>query len=198
VGPNSAVADVFAGPTIERPDNTSRRDATFDEVYEGYFGEVSRWIRVLGGPSQEREDLAQDVFVVVHRRLHDFDGDNLAGWLYRIAQRRVRDFRRLKWFRAALRMDAVDESTIGVDLDPEAALGSKESTLLLERMLDRLPVDQRAAFALFEIEGYSGEEIARVQAVSINTVWARIHSARRKLVRQVERLQRSSSSQGRS
>jgi RNA polymerase sigma-70 factor, ECF subfamily len=47
----------------------------------------------MGAPEAEREDLVHDVFIVVHRRLHDFDGENLAGWLYQIARHRVRDFR---------------------------------------------------------------------------------------------------------
>ena len=69
----------------------------FHVIYERWFDEVSRWIRALGGPEADREDLVQDVFVVVHRRLPDFDGENLPGWLYRIARHRVRDFRRLSW-----------------------------------------------------------------------------------------------------
>ena len=63
----------------------------FDAIYERWFEDVSRWVRAMGGPDAEREDLVQDVFVVVHRRLPDFDGENLAGWLYQIGSPRVRD-----------------------------------------------------------------------------------------------------------
>jgi len=48
----------------------------FRVIYERWFEEVSRWIRAMGGPEAEREDLVQDVFLVVHRRLPDFDGEN--------------------------------------------------------------------------------------------------------------------------
>ncbi len=44
------------------------------------------------------------------------------------------------------------------------------------------------AFTLFEIEGYSGEEVAKVQGVPINTVWARIHKARKKLQERASRV----------
>jgi RNA polymerase sigma-70 factor (ECF subfamily) len=58
---------------------------------------------------------------------------------------------------------------------------SREEEMILTRLLAKLPEAQRAAFVLFEIEGYSGEEIARLQGVPINTVWARVHKAREKL-----------------
>ena len=56
------------------------------------------------------EDLAQDVFVVVHRRLHELDGQNVGGSLYQIARRRVRDFRRGLWFRRQLLSAGIDPS----------------------------------------------------------------------------------------
>src|SRR6478736_5757593 len=83
----------------------------FRAIYERWFAEVSRWIRAMGGPEAEREDLVQDVFVVVHRRLPDFDGQNLAGWLYQITRRRVRDFRHLAWFKRLLFFDGMSFNT---------------------------------------------------------------------------------------
>jgi RNA polymerase sigma-70 factor (ECF subfamily) len=170
-----------------------RSALTFGHVYRTYFAHVSRWVRALGGPEAERDDLVQDVFVIVHRRLPDFDGENLQGWLYQITRRRVRDFRRLRWFRLLLRSSAVDESLSGSFVDarsPEGALGHKEQAKILERLLSKLPEAQRAAFVLFEIDGYTGEEIARLQAVPLNTVWARIHKARARLAADIARLQK--------
>jgi RNA polymerase sigma-70 factor (ECF subfamily) len=93
--------------------NTRRpatRSSTFDDIYRTHFEDVRRWIRALGGPEAEREDLAQDVFLIVHRRLPDFDGQNIGGWLYQITRHRVRDFRRLRWFRLFLSKTHVDET----------------------------------------------------------------------------------------
>jgi DNA-directed RNA polymerase specialized sigma24 family protein len=56
--------------------------------------------------------------------------------------------------------------------------------------LERLNESERAALVLFEIDGYAGEEIARIQCVPVNTVWARIHKARKKLKAQLERLEK--------
>jgi RNA polymerase sigma-70 factor (ECF subfamily) len=181
------------GDSVARSSVTLRQRARFEEVYEQYFDEVSRWIRALGGPEDEREDLTQDVFLVVHRRLADFDGHNLPGWLYQIARRRVRDCR-LRWFRLSLGNPLVDDMVmVASGVDPEAALRAKESEALLARILSKLPDTQRAAFVLFEIEEYSGEEVAQIQSVPVNTVWARIHTARQKLVAHLARLHTTSS-----
>jgi RNA polymerase sigma-70 factor (ECF subfamily) len=154
----------------------------FRTIYEARFEEVSRWVSILGGPEAEREDLVQDVFVVVHRRLPDFDGDNLAGWLYQIARRRVRDFRRLLWVRHLLfgSVPLPEDLTKG-EASASDALETEEKRALLERLLSKLSESERAALSLFEIDGYSGEQVAQIQGVSINTVWARIHHARKKL-----------------
>jgi len=154
----------------------------FRAIYERWFAEVSRWIRAMGGPEAEREDLVQDVFLVVHRRLPDFDGQNVAGWLYQIARHRVRDFRRLLWVRHLLFGSVpLSESLSKGGASPADALETNEKRVLLERLLAKLNESERAAVVLFEIDGYSGEEIAEIQGVPVNTVWARIHKARKKL-----------------
>jgi RNA polymerase sigma-70 factor (ECF subfamily) len=159
----------------------------FDRIYRDFFDDVGRWIRALGGPEAEREDLLQDVFLIVHRRLPEFDGQNLPGWLFQITRRRVRDFRRLRWFRLFLGNSPVEDSIASPLVGPDALLGNKQTAEILARLLSTLPEHQRVAFVLFEIEGYSGEEIARIQRVPVNTVWARIHKARAKLAARATR-----------
>lgn len=160
----------------------------FEEIYRTYFEHVRRWVRALGGPEAEREDLVQDVFIVVHRRLPDFDGENLPGWLYQIARHRVRDYRRLRWVRIFTGKAQVDDAFVSPTEGPEAILHRKEKERMLARLVDKLPEAQRVAFVLFEVEGYSGEEIARLQGASINTVWARVHKARAKLASDLKRI----------
>ncbi|MGD0674936.1 MAG: sigma-70 family RNA polymerase sigma factor [Polyangiaceae bacterium] len=187
--PDCGVADGWPDPLV-RPTPPPASTVSFDEIYRTFFDDVCRWVRALGGPDADREDLVQDVFVIVHRRLGDFDGQNLAGWIYRITRHRVRDFRRLRWFRLFLSAPQADDSIPGPASSPEQELGTKESEQLLTQLLSRLSESQRAAFVLFEIEGYSGEEIARLQHVPINTVWARIYKARAKLAAGAARLRR--------
>jgi RNA polymerase sigma-70 factor (ECF subfamily) len=154
----------------------------FRGVYEAWSDHVARWVRALGGPRSDQDDLVQDVFVIVHRRLPAFDGQNLPGWLYRITSHQVRDFRRLRWFKnVILRGVPLTNRIASVEPTPLTVLETREKQELLERLLSRLNESQRVTFVLFEIEGYSGEEIARLQQVSLNTVRARIHRARAKL-----------------
>jgi RNA polymerase sigma-70 factor (ECF subfamily) len=163
-----------------REETASSRD--FRAIYERWFDEVSLWIRALGGPEADREDLVQDVFLVVHRRLHDFDGDNLPGWLYQIARHRVRDFRRLLWVKHLLFGSVpLSENLAKEGASPAEVLETDEKRRTLERLLGKLNESERAALMLFEIDGYSGEQIADIQGVPVNTVWARIHKARKKL-----------------
>jgi RNA polymerase sigma-70 factor (ECF subfamily) len=154
----------------------------FRELYDAWVGDVARWIRALGAAASEQDDLIQQVFVVVYRRLPDFDGKNLAGWLYRITANQVRDFRRLRWIKHILKRSVPLSSKLpSPGPTPLSILETKDAHMLLERVLSTLSQAQRAAFVMFEIDGYTGEEIAEVQQVSVNTVRARIFRARKKL-----------------
>jgi RNA polymerase sigma-70 factor (ECF subfamily) len=155
--------------------------AEFRAVYDAWFDDVSRWIRALGGLEADRDDIVQEVFLVVRRRLKDFDGVNLPGWLYRITSRQVRDFRRRAWVRHIFTKKRANEPDIlpHGGTSPAAALERKEEQRVLQALLAKIAEARRTAFVLFEIEGLSGEEIARIQDIPLNTVWTRLHHARR-------------------
>src|SRR5262245_13128108 len=89
------------GLTVERG-LTARCEAPpldFSAVYSTHFDDVCRWLRAMGGPEDELEDMAKEVFLVVRQRLADFDGANLRGCLYRIARNVARNYRRRQFFR---------------------------------------------------------------------------------------------------
>ena len=160
---------------------------SFQAIYDAYYAEVARWIRALGGPAADQDDLIQEVFVVVYRRLHDFDGRNLAGWLYRITAHQVRDYRRLVWIKYIFRRSiALSSEVPSAKPTPVMMLETRERQRNLERLLSKLSDPLRAAFVLFEIEGYTAEEISEMQSVPTNTVRARIHRARKKMTTLLE------------
>ena len=155
----------------------------FQSVYAAWFADVLRWIRALGAPGADQDDLAQEVFVIVHRRLADFDGRNMGGWLYRITANQVRDHRRLRWIRSVFKRGVpVPEQLEAPGPTPVMALERREKRRVLEALLAELSEPLRATFVLFEVDGYTAEEIARFQRSSINTVRARIHRARKRLL----------------
>lgn len=159
----------------------------FTAVYDACYSDVARWVRALGAPPADLADLVQEVFVVVHRRLPDFDGENLVAWLYRITDRQVRDFRRSMWIKHIFRRSVEITSDV-VSLNPTQlmVLETREKQRHLERLLARLGTTVSSTFVLFEIEGYTAEEISTIQEISINNVRARIQRARKKLMAMLE------------
>lgn len=170
---------VASGESSER----GPRDGSleFSSLYDAWFAHVGRWLRALGAPEADVEDLAQEVFLVVRRRLADFDGQNVPGWLYRIASRKVRQHRRRRWIQNLF----TGKSSIDIEHLPwngasaVATLETKEKRQLLETLVAKMTEKRRVAFRLFEVEGYGGEEIAEILDVPINTVWTRLFHARK-------------------
>lgn len=156
----------------------------FEQVYAQSFHQVCRYLRAHGAPDCELEDLAQEVFLVVQRKLPQFDGRNLPGWLYRIAALTVRDHRRRAWFRRFFhRQRELPEDQAAPRSDPSEHLERQQSEERLQRVLSRMSEKHRAAFVLFEIEGMSGEQIAALAEIPVATVWTRLHHARRQFTR---------------
>ncbi|HXJ21378.1 MAG TPA: RNA polymerase sigma factor [Polyangia bacterium] len=190
-GPGSSAVETIAGLFSQADGKPARaRDSDardFRSIYAAWFGDVLRWIRALGAPPADHDDLAQEVFVVVYRRLADFDGRNVGGWLYRITANQVRDHRRLRWIRSVFRRSVpVSEELEAPGPTPVMAVETLEKRELLQAMLAELSEPLRATFVLFEVDGYTAEEIAAFQRSPINTVRARIHRARKKLLAVVE------------
>jgi RNA polymerase sigma-70 factor (ECF subfamily) len=187
-GPGSSAVETIAGLLPEMGKRPAARahhlDAhDFPSIYGTWFADVLRWIRALGAPPADHDDLAQEVFVVVHRRLADFDGRNLGGWLYRITTNQVRDHRRLRWIRSVFRRSVpVSDELEATGPTPLMAVETREKRMLLDALLGELSEPLRATFVLFEVDGYTAEEIAAFQQSPVNTVRARIHRARKKLL----------------
>ncbi len=159
----------------------------FEDVYHAYFRQTVAWMRGMGVPEAEIEDVAQDVFLIVRRKLPHFHGGNLAGWLYRIAHLTVRNFRRRAWFKNVFsRGQNLDSMEVaGMSASPAMALEKKQDQHVLTQMLARMSDKRRTTLVLFEIEGYSGQEIATLHGVPVKTVWTRLHHARKDLVAMV-------------
>lgn len=160
------------------------RTASLGQVYREHFDFVWRSLLRLGFPPAEAEDVAQDVFLVVHRRLGDFDPSrSMRAWLYGIARRVAKDRRRGQG-REERRLRLLPGPSAG--LDPERAAAQAEAAALVQVFLDGLEPDFRSIFVLAELEGFGGTEIADAMNLNRNTVYTRLRALRRDFARFIE------------
>jgi RNA polymerase sigma-70 factor (ECF subfamily) len=159
-------------------------------LYDRHFSSVYRFVSALGVPIDEREDAVQEVFVSVYRSLPGFRGEaQLSTWIYRIAARHALRLSRRRRVRDVLGVLLARD----VRPDPQPDPIERSSDLaLLDSLLARLAPKKRTALVLFEIEGLSVDEIAQVVGCPVNTVWSRLHHARRELGHHARKLARTS------
>ena len=134
------------------------------------------------------DDVAQEVFLIVHRRLDTFDrSTRFTTWLFGICMRVAANYRRRR--RWTLEVPAVDSNDDGPSMVVAAddLLARREERHLAEWALGRLDIEKRATFVMFEVEALSCEEIAKIMNVPVGTVYSRLHAARRQLEKVVAR-----------
>jgi RNA polymerase sigma-70 factor (ECF subfamily) len=153
------------------------RPLDFPSLYRSEFPYVWKTLRRLGAPAQDIEDLAHDLFVVVHRHLSDYDpGRPLRPWLFGIAVRVLADFRRSGRSLREIPGEGFDLA----DGAPTAHehLERSEARAVLVNALDSLDLDRRAVFVLHEIDELPIPEIANALAIPLNTAYSRLRLAR--------------------
>lgn len=151
---------------------------TLEQIYDAHFQFVWRVLRRLGVSNQDVRDAVQDVFVVVHRKLPEFRRESkLTTWLFAICLRVASDRRRIAHVRR--------EIPAGANLDAGAGSGDltadverRDALTALERILEQMPLEQRAVFTLFELEGERCDDIAELLAIPVGTVYSRLRLAR--------------------
>jgi RNA polymerase sigma-70 factor (ECF subfamily) len=158
------------------------------DVYRAHVDFVYRTARHIGVPDPEVEDVMHDVFLVVHRRLADYDESRatMRSWLYGITRRVSMQHHRSR-VRSGRRLAAVPVSPPPPGVDEQVERFRAIETV--ERFLETLEADQRITFALAEIEGMTAPEIASAEGTKVNTVYSRLRAARRKLQRFLTALQ---------
>jgi RNA polymerase sigma-70 factor, ECF subfamily len=152
-------------------------------VFRRHSRDVERWAARLGGPLVDSEDVAQEVFMVVQRRLPHFERNaSVTTWLYKITQNIATSRRRRERFRRWLRGAPLDYAR---DLpapgpSPIDEMERREAAAEVYAALDSLGDKYRSLVILFEIEGLSGEEISVLTGIPLPTVWIRLHRGRKR------------------
>lgn len=132
-------------------------------------------------------DAAQEAFIKAYRALHSYRGGSFKSWFLRILMNTCYDLLRMKKRRATSSLDALaleseemDQLTDALE-QPEAYAERMELRQWLERGIATLPIDQRAALVLSDIEGYSYQEIVELTGAPLGTVKSRINRGRLRL-----------------
>lgn len=152
--------------------------APLEAVYRRHHAFVWRSVRRLGVHEAAVDDAVHETFMVVARRLHEFEGRaDVRTWLFAIALRVVRNHKRAQ-FRHERRTEALAAEPTPL---PRDAYARSDAARALHALLHELTEDQRAAFILAELEGLSAPEIAESLEANVNTIYARIRAARQKI-----------------
>lgn len=156
----------------------------FAEVYESCASLVWRNLRRLGVPESSLEDAAQDVFLVVHRRLPEFEGrSSLRTWIFgivlRVAARHRRKARGLAVRETAIPGELGEALTAPVHEGPFERTLHRQANQLLHRVLERLDEERRALLIMVDLEQTSVAEAAEALEINLNTAYSRLRAARR-------------------
>lgn len=155
----------------------------FALVYEQHAAFVWRSLRVLGVPADSLDDAVQEVFLVVHRRLDEFEGrSSLRTWLYAIARRIARNVRRGAGRHGTPDRIAAEPADPAGGTPLELAEKAEAGRLLVE-LMSQLGQDQREVFLLVEVEEMSVPEAAEALGLNLNTCYSRLRSARARFER---------------
>jgi RNA polymerase sigma-70 factor (ECF subfamily) len=178
------------GPVVSE----SALPETLAEIYDAHFDFVWRNARRLGVPDASADDVAQDVFIVVQRRLADYDGRaSMQAWIFGILLRVVHDYRR-SFRRKGARTVSLDHESIkdfGASPGPAPSeLAERaERVRLVDRLLSELDEDKRTLLILSELEQWTLREIAALFGSNINTIFSRLRAAKRAFAQAYERSQ---------
>ncbi len=147
---------------------------TLDDVFRSEGAFVVRTVRRLGAPAGDVEDLAQQVFLVLHRRPELLaTATSPRSLLFGIVRRVVSDHRR-----RARPTRTVEAGVLTVDASQERSVSRHEARAMLDRALDALGADQREVFVLYELESLPMREVASLVDVPLQTAYSRLHAAR--------------------
>lgn len=153
---------------------------TFEQLVLDLAPDVLRMLRGLGVHSADLDDVCQETFIVVHRRLPSFEGrSTLRTWVCGIALRVALDYRSKQRRQRERTADAAPDTP--APATQESTLLAKDAWALLQRLLDGLSDERRQVFVLYEIADLTVPEIANMLGWPVQTAYSRLKSAREQI-----------------
>lgn len=167
----------------------------FSELYETHKRRVYSLCLRMTGNTAEAEDLSQEAFLQLFRKISTFRGESaFSTWLHRLVVNVVLMHLRKKGLQQ-ISLDETDnsqEEPVKRDYgDDDRRLTGSVDRISLTRAIDELPPGYRAVFVLHDVEGYEHNEIAQIMGCSIGNSKSQLHKARMKLRESLRRQQRT-------
>ncbi len=154
---------------------------SFERVYADHFDFIWRSVRGLGIPPAVVDDVTQDVFIIVHRKLDSLESPAaIRSWLFGIARRVCKDHRR-SVARKGLHLELDAEREVDDGHDPQQHAASRQALDVVKGYVDKLDDDRRALFFLALVEGLSIAETADTLGLNVNTTYSRVRVMRKEL-----------------
>lgn len=156
--------------------------AAFEEIYRRHHRRVYSLCLRMTQNQSEAEDLAQDVFVQLFRKVGSFRGESaFTTWLHRMTVNQVlMHFRKKKVRDERSSEDEETPDRIEPGTENPSAMPVVDR-IALDHAIAQLPPGYRTTFVLHDIEGYEHEEVARIMGCSVGTSKSQLHKARMKL-----------------
>ncbi len=156
----------------------------FEDLYRKHYRRVYSICLRMTGSVAEAEDLTQEVFIQLNRKLGSFRGDSaFTTWLHRLTVNQVLMYFRKRSVKSELTTDdgEMPDSVDPFTINPEAM--PIVDRIGLETAIAQLPPGYRTVFVLHDVEGYEHEEIAKMLGCSAGTSKSQLHKGRLKLRR---------------
>jgi len=188
-----AFANPADGSTEARLPETAKVRPTFAQIYDATFPFIWRTVRRLGVDESAVDDVTQDVFVTVYRRLDDFEMRCAPKtWVFGIAMGVVRNYRRGRRRKEAAvpLANNVASAELVADrgADPMELASRAEAGRMVHQLLDQLDEEKRVVFVMAELEGLTVPEIADLVGSNVNTVYSRLRAARKEFDQALARM----------
>jgi len=163
---------------------------TVEAIYEAHFDFVWRSLRRMGVPQHRMDHAAQDVFVVVHRRLGEFaQRSSVKTWLFGIVLRVAHDHRRTQKRKEQPITNRDPDGLADVTLDdPLRRAEIADSVRLFRQLVEAMTRDKREIFVLSELEGMTAPEVSEALGIAVSTVQSRLRAARSEFESALSRL----------
>ncbi len=144
----------------------------------------------FGVRGTDLEDVTQEVFLVVHQRIHTWEGaGRITSWLYGICLKVAAAHRRRAWVRREVVTDEGPEAVDDDAVSPEQSAARRQARARLDEILDGMSLERRAVFVMFEVDAMSCDEIAATIGAPLGTVYSRLHAARQEFEQGLRRMQ---------